>query len=199
MIILIDNYDSFTYNIVQVLGDCGAQNVQVYRNNKISATDVFKQSPDAIILSPGPGTPDESGVCLDILQRYKDGDPEAYKIPLLGICLGHQSVGQLFGGNIIKAPEPIHGKTSSIQHNNQGLFKDVQQNTEVARYHSLIIEKDTCPDCLEITAHYNGDIIMAVQHKTLPLYGLQFHPESIATQDGQKLLQNFLTEQNISS
>ena len=193
MIILIDNYDSFTYNIVQVLGDCGARDVQVYRNNKISATEVFKLSPDAIILSPGPGTPDESGVCLDILQAYKEGNEQACKTPLLGICLGHQAIGQIFGGQVIKAPEPIHGKTSKIKHDNKGLFRGIDQDTEVARYHSLVIDPKNCPKCLDITAHYGESIIMAIQHKTLPIHGLQFHPESIATHDGHKLLTNFIS------
>lgn len=191
MIVLIDNYDSFTYNIVQVLGDCGAADVRVYRNDKIDASTVFGLSPAGIVLSPGPGTPLESGVCLDILNAYKNG--AAPDVPLLGVCLGHQAIGHVFGGRVGKAPAPVHGKTSPVTHTDEGMFHGVPQGFEVARYHSLIIDRATCPDCLAITAETGDGIIMGVQHKSLPLHGVQFHPESIATQHGPAILRNFVT------
>ncbi len=192
MIVLIDNYDSFTYNIVQVLGDCGATDVKVYRNNKIDASEVFSLNPRAIILSPGPGNPDQSGVCIDILNAYRDQNAKAISIPLLGVCLGHQAIGQVFGGTVCKAPAPVHGKTSTLTHTDQGLFQSLPQNSAVARYHSLVIDRATCPACLDITAQTDDGLIMGVAHKTLPIHGVQFHPESIATQDGAILFKNFI-------
>jgi anthranilate synthase/aminodeoxychorismate synthase-like glutamine amidotransferase len=198
MIILIDNYDSFTYNIVQVLGAQfkapKSSDIKVYRNDKISASEVFDLHPKGIILSPGPSTPKESGICLDILQHYK----QAYKNndyqelpPLLGICLGHQAIGHVFDSPVIKAPEPIHGKLSAITHEGGSVFKDLPSPLQITRYHSLIIDKTNLSPDLEITATTNDNIIMGVKHKSLPLHGIQFHPESIATENGAQMLGNF--------
>lgn len=185
MIILIDNYDSFTYNIVQYLGDLGAE-LEIHRNDKITVDAVIARKPAGIVLSPGPSNPDQAGICLDLVHAAAD-----HKIPLLGICLGHQTIGQAFGGNIVRTA-PLHGKTSTITHTQTGLFEGIPSPYTIARYHSLVIEKDSAPPCLEVTARTEDDIIMAVQHKTLPIYGVQYHPESIATQHGHRLLQNFI-------
>lgn len=190
MLLMIDNYDSFTYNLVQYLGELG-QDVQVYRNDEIDLAKISELSPEKIVISPGPCTPNEAGISVPLINEF------AGKIPLLGVCLGHQSIGQAFGGNIIKAKTLMHGKTSLIYHNNTGVFKDLPNPYTATRYHSLVIERETLPDCLEITAwtqdeNGNFDEIMGVRHKTLAIEGVQFHPESILTEHGHDLLNNFL-------
>lgn len=185
MLVLIDNYDSFTYNLVHYIGELGAECL-VVRNDKISAQEVLDKKPQAIVLSPGPCTPNESGVCLDLIKAV-DGN-----IPILGVCLGHQAIGQSYGGTIIRAKEPMHGKLSTITHTNKGVFAGLDKTFEVTRYHSLIIERETLPSCLEITAETEDGIIMGVQHKDDPVHGVQFHPESIASENGHRILANFL-------
>lgn len=190
MILMIDNYDSFTYNIVQYLGELGAE-VKVVRNDEITVADIEQMAPERIVISPGPCTPNEAGVSMPVIEHF------AGKIPLLGVCLGHQSIGQVFGGKVIRARQVMHGKTSPIHHANKGVFTGLNNPLTATRYHSLIIEKETLPDCLEITAwtqHEDGslDEIMGVRHKTLAVEGVQFHPESILTEQGHELLRNFL-------
>jgi anthranilate synthase component 2 len=185
MLILIDNYDSFTYNLVHFLGELGAP-CEVIRNDKITADSVLKEKPKAIVLSPGPCTPNEAGICLDLIAKAGP------KIPLLGVCLGHQAIGQVYGGNVIRAPEPMHGKLSTIHHTGKGVFKGLPERFQVTRYHSLIVERKSLPDCLEITAETSDGLIMGLQHKTHPVHGVQFHPESIASEQGHALLANFL-------
>ncbi len=185
MLLLIDNYDSFTYNLVHYLGELGAESV-VVRNDKITAEEALARKPKAIVLSPGPCTPNEAGVCLDLIRQAGP------TIPLLGVCLGHQSIGQSYGGKVIRAPEPMHGKISSITHTGKGVFKGLPKSFQITRYHSLIVERATLPDCLEITAETADGIIMGLQHKTHPVHGVQFHPESIASEQGHALLANFL-------
>ena len=185
MLVLIDNYDSFTYNLVHFLGELGTAS-EVVRNDKTTADAVLEMKPKAIVLSPGPCTPNEAGVCLDLIEKA------AGKVPLLGVCLGHQAIGQAYGGKVIRAPLPMHGKLSQIRHTDKGVFKGLPQPVEVTRYHSLIVERETLPDCLEITAETDDGIIMGLQHKTHPVHGVQFHPESIASQKGHALLANFL-------
>ncbi|MFL2725831.1 MAG: anthranilate synthase component II [Gammaproteobacteria bacterium] len=186
MILVIDNYDSFTYNLVHYIGELGNE-VIVKRNDEVSFEDIAALNPNKIVISPGPCTPKEAGISIDLIK--------ASSVPILGVCLGHQSIGAAFGGTIIKAPEIFHGKLSEITHNNKGLFKGIDNPYSVVRYHSLIIEKNSLPDELQITSVLkdNPDIIMAVQHKERPIYGVQFHPESIETDFGKKLIQNFLT------
>ena len=190
MLLMIDNYDSFTYNLVQYLGELG-QDVQVYRNDEIDLHKIAQLKPKKIVISPGPCTPNEAGISLALIKEF------AGKIPLLGVCLGHQSIGQAFGGNIIKAKTLMHGKTSLIHHTSKGVFKDLPNPYTATRYHSLVIERETIPDCLEITAwtkDVNGEFgeIMGVKHKTLAVEGVQFHPESVLTEHGHDLLNNFL-------
>ena len=190
MLLMIDNYDSFTYNLVQYFGELGEE-VQVYRNDQITPDDIAALKPARIVLSPGPCTPSEAGVSLATLERF------AGRMPILGVCLGHQSIGQAFGGRIIRAREVMHGKTSLVYHRNQGVFAGLPNPFTVVRYHSLVIERDSLPDCLEITAwtqHPDGSVdeIMGLRHRSLPLQGVQFHPESILTQHGHDLLRNFL-------
>ena len=185
MLLMIDNYDSFTYNLVQYLGELG-QDVQVYRNDEISLQKIHALQPAKIVISPGPCTPNEAGISLALINEF------AGKIPLLGVCLGHQSIGQAFGGRIIKAQTLMHGKTSLIHHKNIGVFKDLPNPYTATRYHSLVIERETIPDCLEITAWTDDEEIMGVKHKTLAVEGVQFHPESILTEHGHDLLNNFL-------
>lgn len=189
-ILMIDNYDSFTYNLVQYLGELGAD-VQVVRNDEIPVEAIAEIAPDKIVLSPGPCTPNEAGISIPTLLNY------AGKIPILGVCLGHQSIGQAFGGRIIRAKEIMHGKTSMVYHNNQGVFSNLANPLEATRYHSLVIEQASLPDCLAITAWTQTpdgkiDEIMGVKHKTLAVEGVQFHPESILTQYGHEMLKNFL-------
>jgi anthranilate synthase component 2 len=185
MLLLIDNYDSFTYNLVHFLGELGAE-CEVVRNDKITAAEAIRMAPQAIVLSPGPCTPNEAGICLDLIEKAGP------TIPLLGVCLGHQSIGQAYGGQVVRAPVPMHGKLSTITHTGQGIFAGLPERFEITRYHSLIVERATLPDCLEITAETDDGIIMGLQHKSHPVHGVQFHPESIASQQGHALLANFL-------
>ncbi|OKH17751.1 anthranilate synthase component II [[Limnothrix rosea] IAM M-220] len=192
MIIVIDNYDSFTYNLVQYLGELGkelpvASEIEVYRNDKITLDEIRTKNADGIVISPGPGRPDDAGVSLDIIREL------GQELPILGVCLGHQSIGQIFGGNIIGAPVLMHGKVSQIHHTNQGVFEGLENPFPATRYHSLVIEKETCPDCLEVTAQVEDGTIMGVRHRDYPhIQGVQFHPESILTTAGKSLLRNFL-------
>lgn len=190
MLLMIDNYDSFTYNIVQYLGELKAD-VRVVRNDEITLEEIAALAPEKIVISPGPCTPNEAGVSMKVIECFSD------KVPILGICLGHQSIGQVFGGKVVRARNVMHGKTSPIYHNRQGVFDELRNPFEATRYHSLIIEKESLPDCLEITAWTqtsDGEVdeIMGVRHKTLPVEGVQFHPESILTEHGHDLLNNFL-------
>ena len=185
MLTLIDNYDSFTFNLVQFLGDLGAD-CQVVRNDKATPEDILAAKPQAIILSPGPCDPDRAGICLDLIKA----SPE--DVPIFGVCLGHQCIGQAFGGEIVRAEKIMHGKLSHIQHEGDGVFDGLPDPLTVTRYHSLIIAPDSMPDCLDIAAQTDDGIIMAVKHRSRPVYGVQFHPESIATAYGHKLLGNFL-------
>ncbi len=186
MFILIDNYDSFTYNLVQYLGDLGVE-ASVHRNNKITVDEVLALKPKGLMISPGPSDPDHAGICLDLVKAAHDHD-----IPLIGVCLGHQAIGQAFGGVIMRA-EPMHGKISTITHAEKSVFKDIPSPLSITRYHSLVVEKDTFPDCLEITAQSDDGFVMGLAHKTKPIHGVQFHPESIATEHGHKMLENFLS------
>jgi anthranilate synthase component 2 len=188
MILLIDNYDSFTFNLFHFLGDVGAQ-CEVWRNDKLSVADAIAMQPEAIVLSPGPCTPTEAGICLDLIAAA------AGKIPLFGVCLGHQAIGQAFGGKVIRATEPMHGKVSAIAHTGTDVLASVPSPFRATRYHSLIVELDTLPDILVPTAWTegpSGKLIMAMHHRTLPIYGVQFHPESIASEHGHTILANFL-------
>ncbi len=185
MLLLIDNYDSFTYNLVHFLGDLGAR-CAVHRNDQITVDAAIALKPDGIVLSPGPCTPNEAGICMDLIKAAAK-----QQVPLLGVCLGHQAIGQVFGGKVVRAPKPMHGKLSGIQHKGQSVFEDVPSPFEATRYHSLIVDRVGLPAELEITAE-TGDIIMGLRHKTLPIHGVQFHPESIASQHGHKILENFL-------
>ena len=185
MLLMIDNYDSFTYNLVQYLGELG-EDVRVYRNDQISVAEIEKLKPDRIVISPGPCTPNEAGVSVETIRKLGG------KFPILGVCLGHQSIGQACGGKIVRAKQLMHGKTSMIHHKNQGVFQGLPSPFEATRYHSLVIERDSVPDVLEITAWTDDGEIMGVRHKTLPVEGVQFHPESILTQYGHELLANFL-------
>ena len=190
MLLLIDNYDSFTYNVAQYLGEFGAE-VVVHRNDEISIPQIRKLSPDKIVLSPGPCTPDEAGISMDVVREF------GATIPLLGICLGHQSIGQVFGGKVSRAHQVMHGKVSDIHHNGTGVFRNLEAPFTATRYHSLIVEADSLPDVLEVTAwtEQDGHVeeIMGVRHNSLPIEGVQFHPESILTTEGKALLNNFLT------
>lgn len=185
MILMIDNYDSFTFNLVQYLQGL-KEEVLVYRNDEISLEQIEEINPDMIVISPGPCTPREAGVSLEVVQKFKG------KIPILGICLGHQTIGQVFGGNIVKAEKPIHGKVYPIKHANKGVFSGLNNPLNVTRYHSLIVEKETLPDCLEITAETEAGEIMGFRHKDYLVEGVQFHPEAILTEQGMELLDNFL-------
>jgi len=190
MILMVDNYDSFTYNLVQYLAELKAD-VQVHRNDEISIADIEQMAPDKIVISPGPCTPDKAGISVDAISAF------AGKIPILGVCLGHQSIGQAFGGEIIRAKRVMHGKTSMIYHNDTGVFKGLSNPFEATRYHSLVIAQDSLPDCLEVVAWTQNedgsmDEIMGVRHKQLAVEGVQFHPESILSQHGHDLLNNFL-------
>ena len=185
MILMIDNYDSFTYNLVQHFGELGA-NLKVYRNDKISIDEIKKMRPKKIVISPGPSNPNNAGISLEVIEVFKE------KLPIMGVCLGHQCLGQAFGGKIIRAGKLMHGKTSKIKHDGKGLFKGLENPFEATRYHSLVIDKKTIPSCFEITATSEDKEIMGIRHKRLPLCGVQFHPESILTVAGKKLLNNFL-------
>jgi anthranilate synthase component II len=192
MILVIDNYDSFTYNLVQYLGELGAElpvaaDLQVFRNDEITLEQIAALQPDGIVISPGPGTPDDSGVSLAVIQALGP------TIPILGVCLGHQSMGQVFGGDVVRAPELMHGKTSPIHHTGQGVFAGLANPFLATRYHSLVIDRPTCPAVLDITAWVDDGTIMGVQHRDYPhIQGVQFHPESILTESGLQILRNFL-------
>lgn len=196
MIIVIDNYDSFTYNLVQYLGELGteltvAREIEVYRNDKINLERILQLKPDGIVISPGPGRPDDAGISLDIIEKLGPN------LPLLGVCLGHQCIGQIFGGKVISAPVLMHGKTSEIYHTGEGIFQGLDKPFQATRYHSLIVEKNTLPDILEITAWVEDEIIMGLRHRKYPhIQGVQFHPESILTSQGKVLLRNFLKSLN---
>ncbi len=185
MLLVIDNYDSFTYNLVQYFGALGVEQ-RVYRNDKITVEEALALNPSRILISPGPCTPNEAGVSIPMIEAF------AGKTPILGVCLGHQSIGQHFGGKVIRASRLMHGKTSLIKHSGKGIFKGIPQDIEIARYHSLLVERESFPDSLEIAAETDTGEIMACHHKEFPIWGLQFHPESIATQNGMDLLENFL-------
>ena len=185
MILVIDNYDSFTYNLVQYLGELGAELV-VYRNDQISPEEIADIAPEKIVISPGPCTPNEAGISVALVQYF------AGKIPILGVCLGHQSIGQAFGGKIVGAPTIMHGKVSEIHHRGQSIFEGLPDPFIATRYHSLIVERDSLPDCLEITAETDDGVIMGLRHRNMAVDGVQFHPESILTGEGKNLLQNFL-------
>lgn len=185
MILVIDNYDSFTYNLVQYLGELGAK-LEVYRNDKISISQIEAMKPEKIVISPGPCTPNEAGITLELIGAF------AGKIPMLGVCLGHQAIGQAFGGEVIRAPFVVHGKTNWISHDGETIFKNLKNPFEATRYHSLIVKKDTLPSCLKIIAWTEDGLIMGLRHIEHPIWGVQFHPESILTIEGKKLLVNFL-------
>ena len=185
MILVIDNYDSFTYNLVQYLGELGAELV-VYRNDQISPEEIADIAPEKIVISPGPCTPNEAGISVALVQYF------AGKIPILGVCLGHQSIGQAFGGKIVGAPTIMHGKVSEIHHTGKSIFEELPDPFMATRYHSLIVERDSLPDCLEITAETDDGVIMGLRHRDMAVDGVQFHPESILTGEGKNLLQNFL-------
>lgn len=182
---LIDNYDSFTFNLVHYLGELGAD-VSVRRNDAITADEALAERPDAIVLSPGPCTPNEAGICLELVRKGSE------TTPMLGVCLGHQAIGQAFGAEIARAPSPMHGKTSRISHNARGLFRGLNGPFSATRYHSLIIERSSAPDELEISAESDEGLIMGVEHRDRPAYGVQFHPESIMSEQGRQILRNFL-------
>ena len=187
MLLMIDNYDSFTYNLVQYFGELG-EDVRVYRNDQITVSEIEKLKPDHIVISPGPCTPNEAGVSVETIQKLGS------KFPILGVCLGHQSIGQAYGGKIVRAKQLMHGKTSMIKHENTGVFAGLPNPFEATRYHSLVIERSSMPKDLEVTAWTDDGEIMGVRHKTLPVEGVQFHPESILTQHGHDMLRNFLTQ-----
>jgi anthranilate synthase/aminodeoxychorismate synthase-like glutamine amidotransferase len=186
MILLIDNYDSFTFNLVQFFGDLGAECL-VKRNDALSAEEALALNPEAVVLSPGPCTPTEAGICLDMVKLAAERE-----VPLFGVCLGHQSIGQAFGGHVVRAAEPVHGKTSQVFHDNTDVFAGVPNPFTATRYHSLIVQKSTLPETLVATAWTEDGTIMGLRHATLPIYGVQFHPESIATSHGHEILRNFL-------
>lgn len=185
MIVLIDNYDSFTFNLVHYFGELGAK-VDVHRNNKVTAAAVIAADPDAIVLSPGPCTPKEAGICLELIQKA------AASIPILGVCLGHQAIGEAFGGQVVRAPEPVHGKLSEIRHRGTGLFRGINGPFKATRYHSLVVDRATVPGELTVTAETDGGLVMGLAHRNLPAHGVQFHPESIASDHGHLMLKNFL-------
>ncbi|MEH1916726.1 anthranilate synthase component II [Nostoc sp.] len=194
MIIVIDNYDSFTYNLVQYLGELAtefpvANDIKVFRNDKISIDEIRALKPEAVVISPGPGRPEDAGISLALIEQL------GQELPILGVCLGHQSIGQVFGGKIIPAPELMHGKTSQVSHTGVGVFRGLENPLTATRYHSLVIERETCPDVLEITAWVEDNTIMGVRHRNYPhIQGVQFHPESVLTSSGKQLLRNFLEQ-----
>src|SRR4051812_17384044 len=184
LVLVIDNYDSFTYNLVQYLGELGAEGI-VRRNDEVSPEDVAALHPDRIVVSPGPCTPNEAGVSLQVIEEAPTG------VPVLGVCLGHQAIGQVYGGKVVRG-EPVHGKTAKILHDGEGVYRGLPQGFEATRYHSLVIEPDSVPECLIVTSRTEDGVIMGVRHKELPVEGVQFHPESVLTQSGHELLKNFL-------
>ena len=187
MLLLLDNYDSFTYNIDQLFSDIGAQ-VEVVRSDKISIDEIRANGYRGVIISPGPGIPQDAGISEEVIRQLGG------EIPILGICLGHQAIGEVFGGRVVRAGEIVHGKASPIRHSGTGLYRDIPNPTEVARYHSLIIARENLPDVLDVTSQLDDGTIMGVRHKTLPIEGIQFHPESILTPEGRRMMQNYLTD-----
>lgn len=187
MLLLIDNYDSFTYNLVHFLGELGAEST-VVRNDQIAVSDALELRPDGVIISPGPCDPDRAGICLELVAALADA-----ALPVLGVCLGHQTIGQVFGGRVVRAPQPLHGKTSAIHHDSSGVFAGLEDGYIATRYHSLMVARDDLPDSLAVNAWSDDGVIMGLRHKSLPIHGVQFHPESIATAHGHDLLRNFLT------
>ena len=185
MLLLIDNYDSFTYNLAHFLGELGAE-VVVKRNDAITVEALLRDAPEAVVMSPGPRDPDRAGICLELVARA------AGKIPLFGVCLGYQAIGQAFGGRIVRAPYVMHGKLSPVRHNGKGVFAGLPNPFQATRYHSLTVERESVPDCLEITAETDDGVILGLSHRELPIHGVQFHPESIASEQGHALLKNFL-------
>ncbi len=186
MVLVIDNYDSFTYNLVQYLGELGAR-IIVRRNDDASIDELRSLGHSRVVISPGPGRPEQAGVSLDVIKEFGP------RMPLLGVCLGHQAIGLAFGGEVIRAPQPIHGKTSTIEHNGQGVFAGISTSFQAGRYHSLVVSEPTMPGDLEITARTKEDnLVMGIRHKTLPIHGVQFHPESVLTNEGRRILRNFL-------
>ncbi len=191
MLLLIDNYDSFTYNLVHYLGELGAE-IEVWRNDALDVQQAMAMKPAGILLSPGPCDPDQAGICLALTQAAAET-----RTPLLGVCLGHQTIGQAFGGKVVRCHEIVHGKMGQMHHADKGLFKGLPSPFAATRYHSLVVERESLPDCLEVTAHLEDGTIMGLQHKELPIHGVQFHPESIASEHGHALLQNFLNEMKV--
>ena len=191
MLLLIDNYDSFTYNLVHYLGELGAE-MEVHRNDALTVQEAMALNPAGILLSPGPKDPEQAGICLALTLAAAET-----RIPLLGVCLGHQTIGQAFGGNVVRCHEIVHGKMGLMHHKNKGLFAGLPSPFEATRYHSLVVERETLPDCLEITAELEDGTIMGLQHKELPMHGVQFHPESIASEHGHALLKNFLDDMKV--
>lgn len=186
MLLVVDNYDSFTYNLVQYLGELGAE-MRVVRNDEMTVDEIENDlKPERILISPGPGTPDTAGISLGVIERFTG------RVPLLGVCLGHQAIGQFYGGNVIRGPEPVHGKPVVIEHDGRGVFENVPQNFNAGRYHSLVVERESMPDELEITATSPDGLVMGLRHRSLKVEGVQFHPESILTEHGKIMLQNFL-------
>jgi anthranilate synthase component 2 len=185
MILLVDNYDSFAFNLVHYLGELGAE-VVVHRNDKISPEQVIASAPEAIVLSPGPCTPNDAGICLDLIGKAADS------IPILGVCLGHQAIGQAFGGKVVRAPQPVHGKLSAVSHRGQGVFRGINGPFQATRYHSLVVARGSVPEALDVTAETDDGVVMGLSHRTLPVHGVQFHPESIASEHGHLMLKNFL-------
>lgn len=191
MILVIDNYDSFVYNLVQYLGELGVQ-MRVLRNDRVSVAQIREFAPQAILISPGPGRPADAGVSIPVIREL------GATTPILGVCLGHQAIGEAFGGRVVRAPQTMHGKTSRIFHDERSVFAGLPRPFEATRYHSLLVERESLPDCLDVTAWTEDGLIMGVQHREHPIVGVQFHPESILTQDGRKLLANFLTQHGIA-
>ncbi|HJO75728.1 MAG TPA: aminodeoxychorismate/anthranilate synthase component II [Rhodospirillales bacterium] len=189
MFLLLDNYDSFTYNLRHYLGELGAE-VQVRRNDAVSADEALALGAEGIVISPGPCDPDKAGICLEVIEKAAQGKNR--RLPILGVCLGHQCIGQIFGGNVVRAPKPMHGKISEITHTGTGVLAGLPSPFKATRYHSLTIEPDSLPDCLEITAQSDDGVIQGLSHRDLPIHGVQFHPESISSEHGHQLIQNFL-------
>jgi anthranilate synthase component 2 len=186
MVFVLDNYDSFTYNLVQYLGELGAE-VTVKRNDEVTVADIVAMKPERIVLSPGPGRPEDAGVMMDVIREM------GQRTPIFGVCLGHQAIGAVFGGNVVRASAPMHGKTSTIEHNSRGVFTGLTGPFDASRYHSLVVAQDQFPDALEVTARTQDDgVIMGLRHRTFPIHGVQFHPESILTSEGRRILRNFL-------
>ncbi len=187
MLLVIDNYDSFTYNLVQYLGELGAE-MKIVRNDEVTADEIENDlRPEKILISPGPGTPDDAGISLEVIKRFSD------RIPILGVCLGHQAIGQHFGGKVVRAPEPVHGKPVEVRHDGKTIFEGIDGNFTAGRYHSLVVDRESIPDCLEISAESPDGLVMAMRHRSLPIEGVQFHPESILTEHGKTMLRNFLS------